>query len=376
MAAPWTLRVRTADLGLTDPIDVNQLTLVENYNLPDTLVLDGRLARVQPALVTGSGIVVFDETGALRFSGFLSRVERNGDGTAALVYKGDLARLWDRWCWPVPANAWSTAGQNVGYDVRTGSAETRMLEYINYNAGPLARIERRVGLTVPASGGRGSSAKTSARFQNVGVLATRLAESASLRLQVVQNFAGPSLDVVVTAVPDMSSYIRFGTPGASGPALLGEGSKYVIEDPTGTVILSAAGGNLQDRILNTIQDTGREALWNRRIELFQDQRGTTDSTEIAAGMADALAEAAGLTEIAVEVISTPDFTIGVDVPIGAKATAVIDGLVLVERIRQITTIKGAQTSTSALFGSQDAGLTATQRQISAALRRVSAQERN
>lgn len=477
MVGGWTARVRTNTLALTDPIEFTEATLVENFNAPDMLAMDGWLSKLGPALVPSYGIVLFDELGVQRFSGVLTSAERRGDGTGTLIFAGDLVRLWWRLCWPTPASAWSASGQTDAYDSFTGTSEARLLHLVNLNAGPGARTERRFpSLRMPTNLNRGVTARTSARFQTLGELAGQLAEGASVRMNIVQTYVGttPYLDLTLTDAPDISAWARFGTPEASGPAILGQDWRYKFDMPAANVILSAAAGEGKNRNLNALDDTAsaESLLWKQRIEKFLDMRGTGDITsedkaitdaqekiapaekavedaqtayelaanakdvaeevanrnptsnaaqanaqkadtawtnaatrvsdkqaalvaannavtaaisartaasaaalvEINKGMAEDLAASVGLREVSVPIASTPTFTIGVDAPLGAKVGAVLDGVLLVERIRQITTVVGGDGPTvavTAVFGSPDAGpQTPTQKALAAALKRL------
>lgn len=379
----WSVRVRNADLTLRDPISFTSATLVENYNAANMFQLTGRIGDLREALDTTRGLVVWDETNTQRFCGFCSDIERKWDGTAAITYTGDLAKLGWRICWPTPANAWTV--QNVdAYDNRTAVAETRALQYINYNAGPLAQVARRIPkLRVLASGGRGPSAKTSARFNVVGELAATLAELAGLRLRITQVFesGGPYLDVDMVEAPDQSAWARFGSPTESGPGILGDESRYKAGHPAATVILAAAGGEGTARLMRTYSSAEDNTPWSSpRVEKFLDQRGTSETAQIDEAAQSELDSTKATVEVAA-VLANSDLKIGSDVPLGAKVAATLDGQRIVERIRQITTevsVAGDSPTfqSSAVFGTPDTvPLPFTTRQVRDALRSVRQMER-
>ena len=222
---------------------------------------------------------------------------------------------------------------------------------------------------------------TSARFNTLGELAGTLAESAGLRIRVVQVYEGsaPHLDVQLAAAPDLSSWAAFGTPAEGGPWMLSSEWRYRLAIPTVNAALSAAGGQGADRILTSAEDQDSQDLWHARVEQLVDQRDTTDLSEIANGLADELETGAGPTEISVPIGRAPG--IGTVVPIGAKVAATLDGEVIVERIRQATTELKRNTGdptlrTTAVLGTPDVGVQSpTQRKLADALRRVKRQER-
>lgn len=384
----WTPRVRQTDLTLTAPLLFTQLTLVERYGPPDTLVIEGDIEDLRPAFQPDSGIVLWDADGVQRFSGVppqhpKTKVERRGDGTATLTYEADTVHLWDRFSWPTPANAWNN--QTSAYDVQTAVEETRIIDYIDRNAGGLAynsgTFDRRVpNLILPTSLGRGVSGKTSARFQNLGQLVAELAEAASLRVTIRHDSSGPALQLVVDSLPDYSAWARFGDGPHGGLALLGRDWRYAL-GPGPSVILSAAGGEEENRLLTSAQDVDREALAGRHIEHFIDQRGTEDAGEIAQGIDNAWAETAPTVEVSAPIIAG-QLRFGPSpgaIPVGAKVSVALDGEPVVDRLRELTTVVSAGSEgtevVTPVFGTADQSLTLDQKALRRALARLAAKER-
>lgn len=411
----WTARVRTAAHALTEPFLFEELTLVERYGPPDSLVITGSIEDLRPAFDLNSGIVVWDDTGRMRFSGVppqvpKAKLERRGDGTATLAYDADTVHFWDRFCWPDPSVAWNAQG--TGYDVQTNVQEDRIIGYATRNAGSIAfhsgTDDRRVpDIRFPSSAGRGVSGKTSARFQNLGALIAELAEAADLRVTILQTYTGttPFLDVTIDSVPDLSDWARFGDATSGTLGFLAPDWRYSIGAGV-TVALSAAGGELVDRILTLSQDATRETDQGRRIEFFVDQRDTEDADEIGQGLDAAMLENAPTVEAQAPIIAG-DFQFGPSVgssgvdsysdtysdtyegggssqsaiPVGAKVSVLLDGELVVDRIRQITTTvanKGGEATISVepIFGSPDAGLTIEQKFLRRAARRLTDLERS
>jgi hypothetical protein len=380
--AMWTPRVRDPDLSLTDPFLFSELVLIERYNQPDTLSVTGNIDHLRPALQEGSGIYLVDDTGRPRFSGFATSIERRGDKTATIVYTGDLQVLWDRICWPTPTAAWTA--QTTAYDTQTAVHETRILGYITRNAGSTAftggGVDRRVtGLRIPSSQDRGTSGTTTARFQNLGQLVAELSEAANLRTRIMFTPEGGSdnfLDVIVDHALDISAWAGFGDGYAGGPGLLGEDWRYLV-GPGVSTVLSAAGGELENRSLHFQHDSGRRSTWRRHIEFFVDQRDTTDANEITEGMATAMAENAPTVEIEAPVIAgNLEFGPGEDaIPVGAKVAVSLDGELVYERIRQITTTVSLTSGQETVrieptIGTPDAGLPVEHKLLLEALKKL------
>lgn len=387
VSGAWSVRARSQSLQLLDDFPFTKLTVVENYNQPDTCLIEGPLDWVRVGMGPGLGAVVLDDKGVQRFSGQLNLQERRGDRKGSLPYHGDLTRLWWRLCYPTPTAAWGS--QTTGYDVQTGSAEARILGYVNRNCGPGALPARRAGrnayLRLPVSQNRGPVALTSARFQILGQLVATLAESAGLRVRIVHANdpdGSPHLDLRLDPAPNLSAWARFGTAWDSGPGMLGEGWVYRSGMPDGTALLAAAGGNLENRQLQELDRTSapEAAPWGERIEKLVDMRGTTDTGEITAGLKTAWLESSGLREIEAPVVAG-DLDLGTEVPVGAVVAAAADGQPLIERMRRLTTTvatsdQGRTVTVEPVFGSPDAPLrTPDQRRLAAMFRRIQTFER-
>jgi hypothetical protein len=273
----WTLRARTSALAGAEVIGDWSGTLVERFNLPDTLQVTGLTNDLRPLLALNGGCTLNDATGR-RFSGLVSEVTRSGDGTCTVTFESDLIHLWSRDVYPDPVHAWSA--QTTDYDVQTSTAaETVALHYIDKNLGPGALTARRItGLTVPTTASRGGTVTITARFDSVGRLVADIAEAANLRFTVVQS--GTALNVTVSAVTDLSATARFGTAAAGGPGLLADDWSYTLRKPDVTRALVAGGGLGAARVLHERSDTAAETLWGRRIEALVDQNQTSVSAEL------------------------------------------------------------------------------------------------
>lgn len=378
---PWTARVRNPDLSLGVPLSFTRAELVENYCAPSMLTLTGRTSDLEAGANIGTGVLMTDDQGGVRCSGPLVNFVRRGNKTMTLVYRSDAVEAAGRIVWPSPLGAWSKAGQVAAYHVVSGTAETRLLTYLSLHLGPSARVERRLSaLRLPLTKERGPTAVTSARFDILGELMGVLAELAGLHFGIRQAYDGmtPYREFYLDDAPDLSEWARFGTPESGGPYMLSSDWSYS-GGLGATTILGAAGGEGSDRILNAVTDTDTEALWHRRVEYFLDQRSQTDPTEIAEGLAKALLDKAGASDVSVPLGSVPG--IGTTIPIGARASAVLDGQLVTDRIRQITTVLSSEngavpTQVDAVLGSPDAGVKSpTWRQLQQMLRRIRELER-
>ena len=362
----WTARVRTPALQLLDPIEVTELTMVEAYPQPATLVMEGLLDEMRPALQPGWGVLVYDAEGNRRFNGLTTMIKRLGNKTAELGFTSDLIWLWWRAVYPNHLAAW--AAQTSDKATFTGTAEQRILDLVNRNAGPAALAARRIGLTVPPSLGRGASGTTTSVITDkVGPLVAALAEAASLRVDVVQNYTGgtPRLDLTVTSVPDLRSTARIGTAYDGGPIILGDDWFYQlgVEESTVTAALASAGGSGAARVFREKTASSDQNPFGFRIESVVDMAGTTDTGEIDDGLASALSEGAPGTQLSLP-IGESDLRFGSDIPLGSMVRAFLDGQLVDNRIREITTVvsgsaDSATETVTAVMGVPDGGASGT-----------------
>ncbi|WP_030526603.1 Gp37-like protein [Phycicoccus jejuensis] len=361
MVTSWTLRGRSpARTEGTAFSDLDKLELVERCNKPDSLQITGPLGHLRSLLTPGGGCTLEDEDG-VRFSGPLINFSKSGKGSGVATFASDLVWPWGRICYPTPGAAWED--QTADYDVRSGSAESVLLAFLNANAGPGALANRRVpGLILPASSGRGGARKITARFDNLGQLMHDIAESAGLRVTVTQD--GTDLVVAVESSPDLSATAKYGTDEQGGPGSLGDGWDYTVQAPGATRALVGGGGEGAARILRERGDAAAEALWSQRIETFVDQRNTSDTAELDKAGDDELADKASPVDISVTVPDVPGRRLGRDVPLGALVGLDLDGDFVADRLRQVTTVvtKEGQ-DVSGVVGSPDAGLTRDQKQF-------------
>lgn len=369
----WTLRQRSSGRALGVVYSDWGGELVERHTLPDTLTVGGSLSSLRSLLTPGGGCTLEDDNG-VRFSGPLTAFSKSGDGTCTATFSSDLIWLWGRICYPDPGNTWAT--QSDDYDIRSGAAETVLLSFVNVNAGPGALAARRVaGLALPASAGRGPSTSVTARFDNLGQIVRDLAEIAGVRV-VVRQVSGTTLQLEVTTAADLSATARYGTDESGGPGLLDQDWRFSVAAPNATRALVGGGGEGVARVLRERADTAAEALWSTRTEVFVDQRQTSDTGELDRAGDSSLADGANPVSITAVLPDAPDMRLITDVPIGSVVSLDLDGDLVTDRLRQVTTtIAAGGDVRSGVVGSPDAGLTRDQKKflkLHKAIRKVQA----
>lgn len=313
--------------------------------------------------------------------------EAAGPGNYTLTGDTDLGRLAYRTIYPTPSQPWASqtnAYWAYPFDGTTSTAEDVMRVTVNWQAGSLARTDRRVpGLRLGAATGAGTQTRISERFTPLldALRKTALA-GGGLVFDVLDTLDRGS-EFTVRAPADRTQTARFG---------IDIGNLVNLEvhriAPTATVALIAGGGELTNRDLAEIPDTTADAAWGRR-ELFVDQRQVDDTDTTDQGNADRAAEYAKAaaeafttggqqTAVAATVIDTPTTAWGRDYGLGDKVSVLAPFGAVADLVRQvdITVDATGAEDIASVIGSTDAAvgdpLAAT---VKAMARRISQLER-
>lgn len=361
----WQLRLLDKAYNARAVLPFSRAAWTEKMNRPDVLAVDGFTSDLRELRTPGWGAVLTDDLGKARFSGFTYNWQKTGAGTMSIVLTGDLYRVLGRIVYPVPTAVWENQVAAVR-DTITGPAEDRLLHYIAANAGPAASLGRPVpGIVIAESLGRGPVATSEHRFTEFEDLLDRFENAAGTRVTAIRQPDG-SLRLEVSFPPDLSN-------SAVGPRLADDNWTHGETLPGATTALVAGGGTGTARVTREIADAAAEADFGIRIEKFVDQRDTTVDADLVQGGVDALVEAQSVRELTANVV--PDSIL----PVGLKAAIRIDDQVVIDRIREQTITIGGDdgptVSVVPVFGSPDAGLTITQRQLRLVRRQLRRQER-
>lgn len=336
MTATYAVFPRDSNRLLQAQIDdYDQLDLVLRFNQPGSWALQGvnRESAAAAYLAVGGGIVV-ERGGVSFFSGPLERYRRyrqtDDDGfvTDSLDVAGpdDLVHLWRRVAHPSPADVnFATAEE----DVRTGAAETVIRGYVDVNAGSGAVSTRRVdGLTIAADGLLGSTLTERARLDILGELVAAVAvKGGGLGFRVVQD--GVDLEFSVYGPADLSGSVELSDDVGN----LGDFS-YEITAPERNQVYVGGGGEGTARTFVERVDATAVSRWGR-IESFRDRRDTTDTTELALTGDEEIEIAGERVSVEVGAVDLANLTFGVDYNLGDQITAVIDGVSIVQVIREV-----------------------------------------
>lgn len=286
----------------------------------------------------GSGLVVthVDPAVGVLFSGPMQTPEAKAgasDPAGTLTVQGvtDDVLLFKRRAYGQPSIA-DVSAQTVGWDVRTGVAETVMRAYVDANMGPSAPVSRRVSLlTLAPDLGRGPSVTRSERFTVLGEVLQEIGTVAGLGFRVVQ--VGDVLQFQVYAPTDRTGLVRLDVRNGT----LSEQSASV-SPPSVTRAIVAGQGEGADRTLlerTTAESLAAEEEWGPwgRVESFIDQRQTDDLTELQQAGDKALAEG-GATTTTVRAVPADDLTMRypIDWGLGDRVTVIVDGQETTSRV--------------------------------------------
>lgn len=303
------MEVRDANFKRVGSIPASDLDLTcapEHNNVGAwDIVLPSEHPMAKALAMPGSGVIISTPDDVL-LSGPMTRNEEavspeDKGGTITFSGIGDTHIVGDRLAFPTPAES-DPGKQGTGHDTRTGAAETLMHQYVRANVGPDAPAGRRIRqLDMGTDRGRGQTVTKKPRFQNLGELLTELAATDSLGFRVVQR--GGFLMFETYQASDRSRVIRLSIE--SGTL---DGKRVAVTPPSVTYVVVAGQGEMTSRQLTGVTtpvSEKSEAVWNRRIEQFLDQRQTSDLNEQRQAALEVLAEG-GDTGLTIQAVPPED----------------------------------------------------------------------
>lgn len=282
----------------------------------------------------GSGIIV-SLRGQVAFSGPTVKPMRvrdrvNPDGTLTFAGVTDEIVLADALAFPSPSIA-NPAAQTAANDVRTGTAESLMRQYVAANlvagtapAGRLSGLRQFIRL-----GGsdlaRGVTLTKSPRFQNLLELLQEISTlSPDLGFRVVQR--GTELAFEIVKAADRRGFVSFDIDNGSVTSEQIEQS-----GPSLTRAIVAGQGVGVDRLIvqrTTADSLAGEATWGRVVERFIDRRDASVLAELnQSGDEPLIAEGSAATSV--KLVPSDDQTMlyGIDWNAGDLVRVIVDGSV-------------------------------------------------
>jgi hypothetical protein len=183
--------------------------------------------------------------------------------------------LADRLAYQNPLSSALSQG-GAEYDVRTGPGESVIKNYVDFNAGSVALIDRRAGMVVEPDSLRGSTVTGRARMDNLLELISGLAQASGLGFRVVFNNTG-HLEFRVFVPRDRSGTAKFGTKLGNLVSF-----EHIMEASKTNVSIIGGSGEGIARVFREIWDAPSQIEYNLRAESFVDRRDTSVVAELDA----------------------------------------------------------------------------------------------
>lgn len=294
-----------------------------------TLDVDQSLDAAVALSAPGCGIEV-SYGGTTLLSGPVTGRKHERDATKnAATISGVSDDVWlaRRLASPQPATFYPPYS-GLAYDARTGVASTVLRGFVGDNAGPSAIGPRQVpGLTMGTDPAVGVSGTWQGRWQPLPELLDEIAITAGLGYRVAQS--GTTLLFSVSQPVDRSGSVRFDLG-------LGNLAAYTYEAgaPESTYVFVGGSGEGVARVVQEVYDPDAQAMWGR-IEKFVDKRDSSVAANLTQAGTDELTQHAEQTSLSITPIDTPQMQFGTHYNLGDKVTAVIDGVSVVDVVREV-----------------------------------------
>jgi hypothetical protein len=285
----------------------------------------------------GAGIIVNGPSGVLLSGPTKSarsvKTADDPEGVWEITGADDSICLGYRVAYPTPTT--DNVDLQGDYDVRTGAAETVMKAYVNANMGPAAPTARRYGLTTQTDLGRGATVTGRARFETIGALMEQLATTSGLGFKVIQ--VGTNFEFQVYEPTDRSATIRMDIDNNRLTK-----SEYAYAAPEATRVIVAGQGAGADRVLlerTTSSSLTAESQWRSRIEVFKDQRSTTELTELQQA-GDEILAAKGVTVESVSVTPSDDQAMNFpqDWGLGDRVSVIVGDITVSQIVTEVAVV--------------------------------------
>lgn len=323
----WKIYVRDPNRQrIAEVDDFEKLEISLKFNSVGAWILDVPLSAAGPLSFTNGIVVTRDDRTII--SGPITRLQRTWNGNKdALTASGPSDTIWlqRRLAYPVPTGP---PYASDSHDVRTGPAETVMLEYVLANAGVGSGARAIGGLLETSSSGLGSVVTGRARFENLLELLTSLAlAGGDLGFDLVQ--IGSDLQFIVYQPKDRSGQVVF-SPSLGNLTDF----EYVAEAADGNYIIAGGGGEATARVFEENQDAVSVAKYGR-IEMFRDRRDTSDVTELQQTITEELALHSERGGLKLSPVDTPSQGFMTHYGLGDRVSVMVDGVPFQDVIREV-----------------------------------------
>lgn len=276
----------------------------------------------------GYGIIVTGPDNTVIFSGptisaKLVQTANNLQGDWEITGASDDIILQERLAYPTPTTD-DVQEQTTPYDERSGATESVLKQYVNVNIGPSAPVSRQVsGLVIDTDTGAGAVVTGRARFDQMQEFFYDLAQLGGIGYKIAQSNGDLLFSCYVPT--DRSATIRM---DMDNQKLSSSQYSYSAAKVTRAIV----GGQGEDEwrrfveVSNT-DSQDAETVWNRRIEVFKDNRNSRDNDILTQAGQELLVDQ-GKTIVEMSVTPSDDINMkfAVDWYLGDKITIVVQDI--------------------------------------------------
>lgn len=285
--------------------------------IPD---IDAAAAQVE--MMMQATTLVIKNNGDAIYTGTVDNFDYDSEKNILTVSGMDALALEGRRVLPVPAGPPYTSAE---YDVRTGAAESIIKQYVSYNAGPLAKVDRAIPwLSIETDYVRGDSHTARARFDDLTEFICQIALAKDLGVRVL---AG---QFEVYLPEDKSASIVF----SDVTDTLGK-YQYHIGKPKANYLYGAGSGSGTSQAFYERGDGASIASYGRRENYVNVGRTAVD-TEIAAQLDAELQKQACIAWFEFEIVETPDREFWTDFWLGNLVSVQARSVVYTTRLAELT----------------------------------------
>lgn len=276
----------------------------------------------------GYGIIVTGPGDSVIFSGptiaaKLVQTANNLQGDWEITGASDDLILQERLAYPTPGTD-DVQAQVTPYDERTGATETVLKQYVNVNLGPSAPVNRQVpGLMIDTDTGQGAIVTGRARFDQIQEFFYDLAQLGGIGYKIAQSNGDLLFSCYVPT--DRSATIRMDMDNQKLSS-----SQYSYSSAKVTRAIVGGQGEDEWRRFVEVSNTDSEdaeTAWNRRIEVFKDNRNSRDNDILTQAGQELLTDQ-GKTIVEMSVTPSDDINMrfAVDWYLGDKITIVVQDI--------------------------------------------------
>lgn len=256
------------------------------------------------------------------YTGTVDDFDYDSETNLIMISGQDALALGGRRALPVPSGPPYTSAE---YDVRSGAAETIIKQYVDYNAGPSAKADRRIaGLSIETDQARGDAHVGQARFDNLAEFIATIGLAKELGVRVLDGV------FQVYQPEDRSASILFSDENDTLGAY-----KFHVGKPEANYLYGAGSGEGTAQVFYEKGDAASIAE-HGRVETYINVDRTAVEAEISAQLDAELQKQAAVAWFEFDIVETPDREFWTDFWLGDLVSVRVRGLLYITRLSELT----------------------------------------